>query len=103
MVVGDKKPYLISLLTVDSLVEDSLKEKLGISDSSLAESGTFQSYIQREIEKVNKKVAKFEKIGRFKFLANDFSVENGELTPTMKMKRKVVNQMYAKEIEEVYA
>ena len=102
VVVGDKKPYLISLLTVDSLAEDSLKEKLGIS-SPLSESEVFQSYIEREIEKVNKKVAKFEKIGRFKILPRDFSVETGELTPTMKMKRKVVNEMYSKEIEEVYA
>jgi long-subunit acyl-CoA synthetase (AMP-forming) len=106
VVVGDKKPYLIALLTIDPLAIDALNEKLGLFAKNPAElnsSKTFQDYISAEVDDVNKKIAKFEKIGRFNVLDNDFSVETGELTPTMKMKRKVVNEMYANEIEVVYA
>ncbi len=80
--------------------------KLGTRAKNVAEltsSEVFQKYVSAQIEAVNAKVAKFERIGRFKVLVRDFTVETGELTPTMKMKRKVVNEMYAKEIEEVYA
>ena len=106
VVVGDKKPYLIALLTIDHLAVEALNEKLGLSAKNPQElnlSKVFQEYISTQVELVNKKTAKFEKIGRFNVLDNDFNVENGELTPTMKMKRKVVNEMYAKEIEEMYA
>lgn len=106
VVVGDKKPYLIALLTIDPLAIDALNEKLGLSTSDaiqLAEAAAFQNYVQEEVEKVNKRIAKFEKIGKFKILPKDFTVESGELTPTMKMKRKVVNEMYANEIDEVYS
>jgi long-subunit acyl-CoA synthetase (AMP-forming) len=106
VVVGDKKPYLIALLTIDPLALDALNGKLGLSATNPAElnsSKTFQDYITAEVDIVNKRIAKFEKIGRFNVLDNDFTVENGELTPTMKMKRKVVNEMYAKRIKGVYA
>ncbi len=106
VVVGDKKPYLIALLTIDPLAIDALNEKLGLSARNSNELNTsiiFQEYIANELDLVNAKTAKFENIGRFKVLEKDFTVENGELTPTMKMKRKVVNEMYKKEIEGVYA
>ncbi len=106
VLVGDKRPYLIALVTVDSLALQAMNLTLGIrvtSSVELAASEEFRNYVSVQIEGVNSKVAKFEKIGRFKVLERDFAVETGELTPTMKMKRKVVNEMYAKEIEEVYA
>ena len=106
VLVGDKRPYLIALVTVDSLALEAMNLTLGIrvrSSVELAASEEFRDYVSVQIEGVNSKVAKFEKIGRFKVLERDFAVETGELTPTMKMKRKVVNEMYAKEIEEVYA
>ncbi|MBP9151954.1 MAG: long-chain fatty acid--CoA ligase [Flavobacteriales bacterium] len=106
VLIGDKKPYLIALVTADSLAVESMNLKLGTRAKNVAEltsSEVFQKYVSAQIEAVNAKVAKFERIGRFKVLVRDFTVETGELTPTMKMKRKVVNEMYAKEIEEVYA
>ena len=106
VVVGDKKPYLIALLTIDPLAIDALNEKLGLSvgnSKELNASKIFQEYMVNQVILVNSKTAKFENIGRFKVLDDDFTVENGELTPTMKMKRKVVNEMYAIEIEKVYA
>ncbi|MCF8460388.1 MAG: long-chain fatty acid--CoA ligase [Flavobacteriales bacterium] len=106
VLIGDKKPYLIALVTADSLAVESMNLKLGTRAKNVAElafSEVFQKYVSAQIEAVNAKVAKFERIGRFKVLVRDFAVETGELTPTMKMKRKVVNEMYAKEIEEVYA
>lgn len=105
VVVGDKRPYLVALLTIDALSIDALMEHVGVSGSAdnLAENAVFLSYVSEEVDKVNARNAKFEKIGRFKVLNRDFAVETGELTPTLKMKRKVVNEMYAKEIEAIYA
>lgn len=106
VVVGDRKPYLIALLTVDPMAVDALSEKLGLNAkdaADLANAEGFQKYMTEQVEAINNQVAKFEKIGRFRVLPHDFSVETGELTPTLKMKRKVVNELYAKEIEAVYA
>ncbi len=105
VVVGDKRPYLIALLTIDAMVMEGLSKELGITFTNMQELSTnerFENYISEAVSKVNDRIAKFEKIGRFKILEEDFTVEDGQLTPTMKMKRKVVNGMYKKEIDDVY-
>lgn len=106
VVVGDRRPYLIALLTLDPLATNLLASKLGlaISDAAgLSQNEQLIRYVEAQVADVNSRIAKFERIGRFKILSTDLSVEKGELTPTMKMKRKVVNEMYANEIEELYA
>jgi len=106
VVVGDQKPYLIALLTLDPLSIEKLASDLGIMETEptkIVLEEPMVKYVSDEIAKVNKQVARFENIRRFKLLPIDFSVESGELTPTMKMKRKVVNERYATEIEDVYS
>ena len=57
----------------------------------------------RGVEQVNSQLASFETIKKFKVLPVQFSIESGELTATMKLKRKVVAQKYAREIDELFA
>jgi long-chain acyl-CoA synthetase len=89
VVVGDARKYLGALIVPDALAR--------ASDPS------FLEHVQREIEKVNAQLAQYETIKKFKVLPAQFSIESGELTPTLKLKRKVVSQKYAKEIEELFA
>jgi long-chain acyl-CoA synthetase len=58
--------------------------------------------IQEEIEKINKELTKIEKIKKFLIINNQFSIENGFMTPTLKLKRFKIIQEYKKELEDLY-
>ena len=58
--------------------------------------------VQEYVDKVNSTLARYETIKYFRILPNDFSIDTGELTPTQKMKRKVVNQKYDHIIDSMY-
>jgi long-subunit acyl-CoA synthetase (AMP-forming) len=89
VVVGDARKYLAALIVPDAL------EK--------ATDAEFIAHVGREIEKVNGLLAQYETIKKFKVLKAQFTVDSGELTPTLKLKRKVVAQRYAREIDELFA
>ncbi|SMO69195.1 AMP-dependent synthetase/ligase [Gracilimonas mengyeensis] len=59
--------------------------------------------IQKEVDKVNAELSKWEKVKKFKLLEEQFSIEDGEITPTLKVKRNVVNEKYKEEIDSIYA
>jgi len=59
--------------------------------------------ISREVAKINEPLAGYETIKRFAILDQDFSFENGELTYTLKLKRRVIDKLYADKIEQLYA
>jgi long-chain acyl-CoA synthetase len=65
-------------------------------------SADVQKLIKDEIDHLNIDFGQIEKIKKFKLLVDEWSIASGELTPTMKIKRKVVMQQYKKEIEEMY-
>ena len=85
IVYGDNKPYLIALLV---LSEDSIN--------------TTNDQIQKEIDNINKNLTKIEKIKKFFFINEKFSIENGMLTPTLKLKRYKIVQKYKNEFEKLY-
>ena len=89
VVVGDARKYLAALI-VPEVIEK-------------ARDAEFVAHVGREIEKVNSRLAHYETIKRFKVLPAQFTIDSGELTPTMKLKRKVVAQRYAREIDELFA
>jgi long-chain acyl-CoA synthetase len=89
VVVGDRRPYLVALVTLDP--EVAAEETPEIRDS-----------IQETIDEVNSKVGPVEQIKYFKVLPHDLSQETGELTPTMKVKRNVVHEKYAGDIDSLY-
>ena len=84
MVYGDKKNYLVALIVPS---KEFLNEK---------------EKINKAIEDINKKLALVEKIKKIQLIDENFSIENGLLTPTMKVKRKKVTEKYKKELENLY-
>jgi long-chain acyl-CoA synthetase len=105
MVYGDRQKYLVALLTLDPDEGAAWASRQGIqfSDpSDLASNPRVREQIQAEVERINRELATFENVRKFELLPRDFSIEAGELTPTLKVKRKVVRQKYLERIQGIY-
>jgi long-chain acyl-CoA synthetase len=105
VVVGDRRPYLIALLTLDPEEAPALAQSLGLEDDSIEWLRTNEKVlaeIQKVVDQVNSHVGPVEQIKRFEILDHDLSQETGELTPTLKVKRNVVNEKFAGVVDEVY-
>ena len=85
LVYGDNKPYLIALLVLSN-DNKTLKNEI----------------IFKEIEKINKNLSKIEKIKKFFVIKEQFTIENGMMTPTLKLKRYKIIQKYKNELEKLY-
>lgn len=106
VVVGDRRKYLVALLTLDPERTAALAAAAGseaLDAAAVAAAPACRSYVEREIERINESLARYETIKRFTLLPGSFSVDGGELTPTLKIKRRAVEQKYAREIESLYA
>ncbi len=108
VVVGDRQPYLAALIVLDPEALPALAQAAGIDTPkdlpSAARSAEVRAFLQERIEKeCNAKVARYQTIKKFEVLEAAFSVDGGELTPTLKVKRNVVNEKYASIIERLYA
>jgi long-chain acyl-CoA synthetase len=104
-VTGDTRKYLTCLLTLDADSLPKLCKQSGISALSMEEAvqnEAIMATVQRYVDEVNSSLARYETIKYFRILPNDFSIDTGELTPTQKMKRKVVNQKYSHIIDQMY-
>jgi long-chain acyl-CoA synthetase len=103
--IGDGRKYLTAFIVPDF---DSLKrfaKDNGITCSSneeLVNHPDIKALITKEVDHVNSSLARYEQIKYFNILGRSFDVASGELTPTMKIKRRVVNEKYQKQIEEMY-
>jgi len=75
---------------------------VGESEPSAATCGIFRRHLEKQVAAVNESQARYETIKRFVILPEDFSVAGGELPATMKIKRRVICEKYAEEIEEFY-
>ena len=105
--VGDRKPYLTALLVLEPDTLSALLSAAGVDASMTAEQAAkdpkVRAYLQSQVEEqCNAKVARYQQIKYFEVLPTPFSVEGGELTPTMKIKRNVVTKKYADVIEGLY-
>jgi long-chain acyl-CoA synthetase len=90
IVVGDRRPYVTALLTLD--------------EAEVASSGRDPQQLAQElVEAVNRDRTRVEQIKRFVILPRDFTQEEGEVTPTLKLRRKVIHEHFAHEIEKLYA
>jgi long-chain acyl-CoA synthetase len=105
VVVGDKRPYLVVLVMIDQENVEKFAQDHDIPFSnyaSLTQAREVQDLIQKELERVNAKFARVEQIKKFYLLQTQLSAEDEELTPTMKLKRKLVEKKYAEAIEAMY-
>jgi long-chain acyl-CoA synthetase len=106
VVIGDRKPYLTVIIMIDQENVEKFAQDNDVPFSnyaSLTKAPEVQQLIQGEIDRVNAKFARVEQIKKFFLLDTQLSAEDEELTPTMKLKRKLVQQKYSPQIEAMYA
>jgi long-chain acyl-CoA synthetase len=107
IVVGDRRPYLAAMLTIDSEVLPQWLAEHGHTEAAtierIHENPDLLAELQSAVDDANKAVSQAEAIKRFAVLPEDFTVDAGLLTPTLKVKRGVVTQRYAAEIDRLYA
>jgi long-chain acyl-CoA synthetase len=89
LVVGDRRPYVTALITLD--------------EETRPANGDVHALIQSVVDDVNSELSRFEQIKRFAILPRDFSPDEGEVTPTLKLKRRVCEEHFADEIARLYA
>jgi long-chain acyl-CoA synthetase len=103
--IGDKREYLTAIVIPN---RESLQEHFNLTESFFLQPQTFIEdkeiidWINQDIRKLSNELAKFERIKNFKLKRNPFSIEEGEITPTLKAKRKVIEKKYAEPINEMY-
>jgi long-chain acyl-CoA synthetase len=105
VVVGDRRPYLVALITLDPEEAPALAQELGLDDAdlaSMAKDEKVRAVVQKAIDEVNSHVGPVEQIKRFEILDHDLSQETGELTPTLKVKRNVVHEKFADVVDRIY-
>ena len=105
VVIGDRKPYLVSIIMIDQENVEKFAQDADVPFSnyaSLTRTTEVQALIQAELDRVNRRFARVEQIKKFFLLDTQLSAEDEELTPTMKLKRKLVQTKYAEQIEAMY-
>jgi long-subunit acyl-CoA synthetase (AMP-forming) len=104
--IGDDKPYITALLTLDPDACAAYGTKAGVADASteaLSQDSSVRALVQAGIEQANAKLARVEQIKKFAILPTAWLPGGDELTPTMKLKRKVIAEKYSSEIDALYA
>ncbi len=109
MVIGDKRKHLTAIVGIEidrfRLVFDSLGISKDIKDVTVSELATnvkVQELIQNDINSVNQKLAKFETIKKFVISPEEFSIEGGHLTPSLKLRKKIILAKFAEKVREMY-
>lgn len=107
MAVGDQQPFIAALITIDPEAFPGWKERNGKGESAtvgdLAEDPDLLAEVELAVKEANQAVSKAEAIRKFRILPVDFTEDTGELTPTLKVKRKVVAEKFAGDIDALFA
>ena len=98
VLAGDRLPHLVALFTINP----SVAEAVPGATAPLHESPQVVEAVQKIVTRINKQLAPFEQIRRFKILPRDFSIEHGEMTATMKVRRKQVMENFKAELDDLY-
>jgi len=104
MVVGDRQPYIAALITLDPEALPAWAEERGLPTDmeTLAGSDEVRALVQAIVDGVNAERSRYEQVKRFTILPRDFTMDDDELTPTLKLKRRVVAQHFGAELVELY-
>lgn len=104
IMLGDGRAYCVALVTIDEQAVGVWAKKHGVvARDGLASDQRVEDLIWKEVEKVNAELASYETIKKIAILPEELTVENGMLTPTFKVKRKVVTERFQDKIESLYA
>jgi long-chain acyl-CoA synthetase len=106
LLIGDRHPYLTALFTINhntALTLKGMESLTGRSPGELAKAPPVLAEIQRAVARVNKQLAPFEQVRKYRVLPREFSIDDGELTATMKVRRTRVIQNFQPQIDELYA
>ncbi|MFP6581187.1 MAG: long-chain fatty acid--CoA ligase [Candidatus Hydrogenedentota bacterium] len=106
VVIGDRRRFLSALITLSTEGLEELRESdefSGMSVDEIRETESIQSRIEDSVNQANSELARYENIRKYEILPEEFTIESGELTPTMKIKRRVVFENYDSVIEGFYA
>jgi long-subunit acyl-CoA synthetase (AMP-forming) len=104
--IGDRRPYLVALLVVDPTRVEEEATQAGSPARTPEEAAgcpRFRAHVEKGVEEVNQGLARYEQVKKFALLARELSIEGGELTPTMKLRRRVICERYDEAIESLYA
>ena len=105
VLIGDGLPYLMALFTVNTTTAellDGMKDYQGRPPTEIAEAPAVHAELQKIVRKINKQLAPFEQVRKFRVLVRDLSIEAGELTATMKVRRMRVLENFKQNIDELY-
>lgn len=106
VLIGDGRPYIVALLSPGREALEVWAGERGIAWSTwgeLVEHPRVQAAVGEVVDRVNGRLARYETIKRFTVVATPFTIDGGQLTPTLKVKRRVVERQFAREIERLYA
>ena len=105
IVIGERKKYLTGLCNIDLDIAATIADEEKIpydKPSDLLDNDRFLAVVKKHVEERNTHLAKYETIKDYRIIKTDFSQEGGELTATLKLKRKVINEKYQDLIDEMY-
>ena len=104
VVYGDNRPYLVAMLTLDRDESVRLAKRFGIATDPVTIAGDTRVHaeLQKEVDRVNRSFARIEQVKRFAILGHDLTQSDGELTPTLKVKRKFTSEKYKDIIDAFY-
>ena len=105
LVVGDAKPYVAALVTLDPVEIAGWAKEQGIDadPAALATDERVRALLQEVVDDANRERSRFEQVKRFVILPRDFTMEDGEITPTLKVRRRAVQDHFAADIDALYA
>jgi long-chain acyl-CoA synthetase len=106
ILIGDDKPYITALLVPNYEALKEYARSLNINYHTieeLVEKSHIRELYEAKLEQLQASLANFERIKKFKLLPQDFSMQLGELTPTLKIRRKIIIQHFSSMIDEMYA
>jgi len=105
VLIGDRKKYCVALVTIDEDASAAWAAKHGMQNAgieALGHNDAFVAAVDENVRRVNHDLASYESVKYFRILPEDFSIEHGELTPSLKVKRKVVAEKYREQIDSMF-
>ena len=104
MVAGDKRPYLVGLIVPDPewALDWARDQGMKYNFAQLQDNPAFRSAVRAAVDRVNAELSVTEKVRQFEFADEPFSIDNGEMTPSMKIRRHVIRARYGKRTDALY-